>query len=95
MEKSSRVELFLCAPIAEVNKRRFEALLARKDEIEQRFGEPLLWEFKENRKQQYLRSCCPFGGLEEDSKWESIHKDLIDRLVRLENALRDIIRYIE
>lgn len=94
-EKTSRAELFLCAPTAEVNRKRFEALLARKDEIEKRFGEPLQWEFKEGRKQQYLRTSSPLGGLEDDSKWGAIQRDLVDRLVRLETATRDIIRQIE
>ncbi|MBE0504020.1 MAG: DUF4268 domain-containing protein [Desulfuromonadales bacterium] len=97
MEKSSRVDLFLCATTAEVNQKRFEALLAHKEEIEQRYGEPLLWEYKEGRKQQYLRSYSPLGGVgvAEESKWESIHNDLIDRLVRLERALREFLRQID
>lgn len=55
MEKSARVELFFCAPTAETNQTRFVAMLAHKDEIEKNFGEPLLWDFKDGRKQQYLR----------------------------------------
>jgi len=46
MDKAARVELFLCAPAAEINQKRFEAMLTHKDEIEKIFGEPLLWDFQ-------------------------------------------------
>ncbi|MGH9932653.1 MAG: DUF4268 domain-containing protein, partial [Pyrinomonadaceae bacterium] len=56
MEKTARVGLFFCGPTVEVNQKRFNALLARKDEIERSFGEALLWDYKEGRKQQYIKS---------------------------------------
>lgn len=94
-EKVSRVELFLCAPTAEVNQKRFDALYACKDEIEKRFGEALLWDFKEGRKQQYVRSLCPIGGLEQEERWQSIQDDLVDRLIRMESTFKTAIKQIE
>lgn len=95
MEKVARVELFFCAPTAEVNQKRFEALLARKDEIEKKFGESLLWDFKKGRKQQYVRSRCPIGGLEREENWQSIQEDLIERLIRMEGTFRTAIKQVE
>lgn len=95
IEKSARVELFFCAATSEINQKRFEIMLAEKDNIEKSFGEPLLWEFKEGRKQQYIRSRCPIGGLEEESKWNLIQADLIDRLIRLENSVKNFIKKLE
>jgi hypothetical protein len=94
-EKSSRVDLYLCAPSAEVNKKRIDAMQAYKEEVEKKFGEPLLWDFKESRKQQYIKSCCPIGGLEEESSWQAIQDDLIDRLIRMEISLRSVIKELE
>lgn len=87
MGKAARVELFFCAPTAETNQKRFEFMHAHKEEIEKSFGEPLLWDFKDGRKQQYMKSRCPIGGLEEESKWQVIQDDLINRLIRMEAAV--------
>ena len=87
MKKTSRTEFFLCHPDYEVNKTRYETLLTQKDEIEQKFGELLNWDFSDSRKQQYIRTICPLGGLDDEENWEEIQKDLVDRLVRLEKAI--------
>jgi hypothetical protein len=80
----AKAELFLNSN-AEINIERFERL---KDEIESAFGEPLEWDFKENRKQHYIRSWTKIGGIEDENKWPAIQNDLVDRLIRLEKALR-------
>lgn len=83
----ARVELFLWAD-AQTNIKRFNSLLAKKEEIETAFGEPLEWDFKENRKQHYIRSWTKIGGIENEEKWSAIQNDLVNRLIRLEKALR-------
>lgn len=95
MEKDSRVELFLCSSSGETNRRRFEILQKHQEEIEKRFGEALIWEFKESRKQQYVRSRCPLGGMENRNKWEAIQNDLVDRLVRLDGALKGFFNQLD
>jgi hypothetical protein len=95
MNKSARAELFFCAPTLETNKSRFEVMLECKGDIEKRYGEPLTWEFKDGRKQQYIRSICPLGGIEDESKWQAIQDDLVDRLVRMEVAMKEVLRHLE
>jgi len=95
MDTVARAELFLCSPEKEVNQKRFSALKNHKEIIEKKFGEPLLWEYKEDRKQQYIRTTCPLGGLGQEDKWQAIQEDLIDRLIRLECALGDEIKRVE
>lgn len=92
MKKNSRVEFFLGSQGAEVNKDRFTYLFRHKKEIEESFGDFLIWDFKEDRKQHYIRSICPFGGIEDEDKWAQIQEDLIDRLIRLEKSLRPYIK---
>jgi hypothetical protein len=87
MKKTSRVEFFLCHSDFEVNKSRFEKLVSQKGSIENKFGEALNWDFSDSRKQQYIRSTCPFGGLDDGEKWPDIQKDMVDRLTRLEKAI--------
>jgi len=93
-EKSARIDLFFYAPSAEMNQKRFEAFMVHKDEIEKAFGEPLSWEFKTSRKQQYVRSVCSIGGLDDEGKWQDIQSDLVDRLIRMDAAFRPWIKQI-
>jgi predicted type IV restriction endonuclease len=94
MKKAARVEFFLCSPSSETNKNRFEILASRKKEIDKSFGEPLIWDYKDGRKQQYIRSLCPFGGLEDEERWPAIQNDMVNRLVRFEKALRPHIKIL-
>jgi len=87
MKKTARTEFFLCHSDFETNKYRYEKLLLQKEKIEQIFGEPINWDFKDSRKQQYIRSTCPVGGLDNEDKWNEIQEDLIERLVKLEEAI--------
>jgi hypothetical protein len=95
MNKSARAELFFCAPTLETNKKRFEVMLENKEDIERRFGEPLTWDFRDGRKQQYIRSLCPLGGIEDESKWQAIQDNLVDRLVRMEAAMKRALKHLE
>lgn len=87
MKKTARTEFFLCHSKFEINKARYEKLLSQKETIEQKFGEPINWDFNDSRKQQYIRTTCPIGGLDNEEKWADIQNDLINRLVKLEKAI--------
>lgn len=84
----ARVEFFLYSPDPKVNLKRFQALEAKKEEIEASFGEPLDWDYKDTRKQQYIRSSSKTGGLFNEEIWPKVQNDLVDRMVRIEKALR-------
>lgn len=90
----SKVDLWLSSPSADINKERFDRLYLNKDKIEEIFGEELTWDFKENRKQHYIRTYSKIGGIEDVDKWSEIQNDLVDRLVRFEQALRQHIKTI-
>lgn len=84
----AKVELFFQASEASLNTKRFNALFDKKEQIEKQFGEPLEWDYKENRKQQYIRSLSSLGGLSNEDKWNEIQDDLVSRMMKLEKALR-------
>jgi hypothetical protein len=86
----ARAELFLWAD-AETNLKRFEILQGKREEIEAAFGEPLEWDFKEDRKQHYIRSWSNIGGLDNEDLWPAIQNDLVDRMARLEKSLSPYI----
>jgi predicted type IV restriction endonuclease len=83
-----RVEFSLWSTDPQLNRRRFDALKGKKVDIEAAFGEPLEWDFSEERKQQYMRSSAGIGGLRDKDKWPQIQEDLVGRMVRLEQALK-------
>ena len=92
MKKSARVELFIGGPDTEINKQRFDFFAARRKEIEKIFGEPLIWDFKEGRKQHYIRTNINIGGLDDEKIWDKIQEEMIDKLVRLKKALGPFIK---
>ena len=69
-------------------KRRYDFLKTKRHEIEIAFGEPLHWIYKNNQQAQSIASYCKLGGLKDKHKWPQIQKDLVDRMVRLERAIR-------
>jgi len=91
LKKIGKVHLFLNGD-GEVNRERFEFLEKRKAEIEKAFESSLIWDFREGRKQHYIRSISNIGGLEDEEKWPEIHQDLITRLIKLERALQNHIK---
>lgn len=95
MKKTSRTEFFLGNSDADINKDRYDKLLSHKVEIERNFGEPLNWDFSESRKQQYIRTSCPIGGLDNQGKWGEIQNDLVERLSRLEKSIGPYIKSLK
>lgn len=87
LKKTSRVELYLHKSGYTIVKNRFDILSSNKEKIEKEYGEPLKWCFASTRIQQYIRSYCPLGGLDDMEQWPDIQKDLVDRLVRFEKAI--------
>lgn len=91
-KKLSRVTFFLCHSDADVNASRFQALLSHREKIESQFAEALDWDFSDSRKQQYIKTLSPLGGLENDDAWEEIQNDMVARLVRLEKVIGPYIK---
>jgi hypothetical protein len=72
----------------EDSKRIFDVLHQRKQTIEERFGDRLEWRPKED-----MRTCHAFhlidtGGWKDEENWQEIQEDMVDAMVRLEQALK-------
>src|SRR5664280_2745730 len=92
MKKESRIDFIFCTLSPEINRKRFEYLVSKKKEIEENFGDLLIWDFKEIRKQHYIKSLCPFGGFDDEGNWTIIHNDLVERLIRFKKAIGPYIK---
>src|SRR5690606_30218620 len=81
-----RAELWL-ARRPEDNRRLFEALHRRSAEIENAFGGPLNWDFKEGRGAQRIATSYPADAFDEE-QWPGLIEVLVDAMCRLVDATR-------
>ena len=73
----------------EANKHLFDWLLGHKDEIERAFGGELSWQRFDNKQSCRVACTIPMSGWKSDeSKWPEVQEAMIDRMVRLEKALK-------
>ncbi|MBM3239121.1 DUF4268 domain-containing protein [Candidatus Poribacteria bacterium] len=72
----------------EENKKIFDELYEKKDEIEKSFGEPLNWERLNNRRACRISKRIEIGGYRDEEKYQEIQAAMIDAMCRLENAMK-------
>jgi hypothetical protein len=70
--KRLRVELYLDYGDKEVNKRRFDELLARRDLLEKWFGQPLEWERLDDKRASRIAVYIPAEILKDANNQELI-----------------------
>ena len=90
-QHESRVELYLDrgAEEADANKRIFDRLHSRKEQIESLFGGELSWQRLDAKQSCRIAHAVSAGGWTSDeAKWSEIRDALIDGMVRLERALK-------
>lgn len=80
-----RVELALQRQEFLDNKRIFDRMQSRKDEIEKRFGAPLEWRVSDDRRSARIFFRQAFDGFDE-TQWEEISSWFSRHLVALESA---------
>lgn len=83
-----RVELYIDAGDPVKNKSIFDLLFADKDEIEKRFGIPLVWERMDDKRPCRIRADLTQGSVQDEHKWNTMQDEMVDQMVRLERALR-------
>jgi hypothetical protein len=79
----------------DVNKRIFDALYAKKGEIEKDFGESLEWERLDGKRASRISWECDEGGLLDEQKWDYLQNKMIDAMIRLEKALTNRIKALD
>jgi hypothetical protein len=83
------VELYIDRGEAAENKRIFDQLHVRKEEIEKAFGGPLSWERLDAKKACRVKQVIERGGYRSpEALWPEIQSDMVATMVRLETALR-------
>ncbi len=87
MTDETAVELYIDTGSKDENKRIFDALFAKKQEIEKSFGSLLSWERLDDRRASRVRYVIQEGGLNDQSKWQNMQDAMISAMDRLSKAL--------
>lgn len=74
------------------NKPLYDIIESHKIEIEEEFGEPLMWINKDGQKATRITSVSNIGGIKDEDKWNEIQHDLIDRMSRLKCAIEKYLK---
>ena len=73
----------------------YEKFLADRERIEKEFGEPLVWDQIEGRRVCRIKSFSSAGGLKDESTWEKLQDDMVDRMVRFSKALKPVLAKVK
>ena len=93
IEEKTAVELYIDTGDGDQNKHIFDSLHSKKEEIEAKFGGPLLWERLDNRRASRISFSIRKGGLKDDeSSWAAIQDEMIEAMDRFSKALKPHIQ---
>lgn len=85
----ARIELYIDRGNKYENERIFEALLAKRSNIEQSFGDSLEWLRMEDKQASIIRYVIEGkGGLRDQSSWPQLQELMIDAMVRFSAAIQ-------
>jgi len=88
MSEETAVELYIDTGDKDENKEIFDALFAKKQEIEKAFGSSLSWERLDEKRASRIRYTLKEGGLIDESKWQIIEDAMIGAMDRLSRAVK-------
>lgn len=83
------VELWLNGPEA---KKQFSALAAQKADIESRLGFTLDWQELPDSKACRIATWYPQASIEDEDRWDEYLRWIVERLERMDQVLRPIVR---
>ena len=88
LKNSARIELYIDTGDADKNKKIFDKLRDRKDEIEKDFGDKLEWQRLDNKRASRIaKTIEKTKGLENENDWPIIQEKMIDTMIKFENVL--------
>lgn len=85
-----RVILAMESSNEQLNRQRFDSILAHRQDVEQAFGDQLKWDAVDGRKRCQILTTITTGGYDSPpALWPAIFEDSAASMARLEEALRD------
>jgi len=87
------IELYIDTGDKEENKRVFDGLHTKKDDIEIAFGEEISWERLDNRRACRIAKYYEGGGYSDsEDRWPSLHDRLIDAMISFHRAISPYLK---
>jgi hypothetical protein len=84
MSKSyARVEIYISRPSKDENKFIFDELMKHKDDIEQNFGDKLVWERLDNKKASRIKYQNDHFNVFNEDKWPEMIRFMVDSMEKL------------
>lgn len=65
-----------------------------KEHIEEVFGGELEWQRLDNKRASRIRKIYDYANLNDVKKWDKLQEDMINGIIRLENALKKFINKV-
>jgi hypothetical protein len=87
----ARVELYIDNGERSWNKKTFNFFFNNKEEIEEKFGEVLDWQLKEDQRYSRIFYLISGYGLKDEDYWSELQDLMIEAMIRLEKAFRPFI----
>ncbi|RWE85111.1 DUF4268 domain-containing protein [Mesorhizobium sp.] len=84
---ASRAEIYIDRGNKTENEKVFDLLHSHKDQIEQDFGSPLVWERLDDKRACRIKAEMP-GDIFDKTRWPQMIDTMVNAMVRLENAFR-------
>ncbi len=86
--RNASVQLYISTGSKKRNKALFDALRARRAEIEAVFGEPLEWQRLNKQQSSCIQKTVLVAPLADEANWPAAQDALIETMARFETALR-------
>lgn len=90
-----RVELYIQCGDQALNKRHFDTLVSAKAAIENRLGQALRWDQKDDRQACRIAWELPEQHVRDQAKWPVLQDQMIDAMIKFERAMRPEIDRLE
>jgi hypothetical protein len=87
----AQVELYIDRGEGETNKQLFDKLFARKEQIELVFEKSLDWQKLEEKRACRIRYVIEGSGLQDKDRWADLQGQMIEAMIKLQNALQSEI----
>ncbi len=87
-----RIELYIDTQDKITNKSIFDNIISHKDEIEEKYGAELSWDRLDDKRASRVRDIIFDRYWANESKWDEMHEEMSDKMVKFEEALRNYIK---
>jgi len=95
LSKFATVEVYMDIGKKEINKERFDKLIRYKDEIEDAFGNSLLWERLDDKRACRISYRFDGAGLKNKDSWSELQSKMVEKMMLLEKAFVGYVRELD